>query len=387
MNILYLGYFCNDKLFDALVAKGSMGSHARQQLEKKLLNGIIENVGNKSIKMVSYLPDIKSIHRKAGKGENYCGTEIRYLWCKKNRIISVFCAIIKNIFFIQKWAKCSDKKVILTYSTNPIHIIPALLLRRLCKYKVVTICSEVSIYRRTDNFSFAGKVSRSISSFLENSFDGYILLTKYMNEIVNKGGKPYIVVEGIAQEFPESENNKKFDAVLYAGGLTEDNGIEILLESFLKQEKLNIELWLCGDGPLKNLVTECALKCSKIKYYGVLSNDAVQKLEQKARLLIAPRFSTNDMTKYSFPSKTIEYMCSGTPTIITRLKGIPEEYFQYTYVLENETADGIYNLLQSIFLENEQTVREKGLAAREFVLKNKNYLVQSNRIISFIINI
>ena len=52
MDILYLGYFCNEKLFDELVKTGSKSSHARQQLETKLINGIIKRKGNNTLSVV-----------------------------------------------------------------------------------------------------------------------------------------------------------------------------------------------------------------------------------------------------------------------------------------------------------------------------------------------
>ena len=40
-------------------------------------------------------------------------------------------------------------------------------------------------------------------------------------------------------------------------------------------------------------------------------------------------------SKYFFPSKMMDYLASGTPTISTKLKGIPEEYFNYCFTIEN----------------------------------------------------
>ena len=39
-----------------------------------------------------------------------------------------------------------------------------------------------------------------------------------------------------------------------------------------------------------------------------------------------PRSADAEYTKYSFPSKTIEYLATGVPVVMNRLPGIPEEY-------------------------------------------------------------
>lgn len=384
MNILYLGYFCNDELFDELVKKGSKGSHARQQLEKKLLNGIIENIDKETLEIISYLPETKEVHYEVGESEVYREIKIKYLWCAKNSLTSVVRSLLKNISLIRKWAKDSDTNIVLTYSANPLHIIPAFLLRRIYRYKVVTLCSEVSVYRRVDGLGFVGRVSKKISALLDNSFDGYIILTKYMNELVNKKNKPYLVMEGIAQSFPLAENKDKVQAVFYAGGLSQDNGLEIMLNGFVRLNNSSLKLWICGDGPMKDIVTDYAAQYENIEYFGVLSNENVQRMEQEALVLIAPRFSENEFTKFSFPSKTIEYMTSGTPVIITRLKGIPEEYFKYAYVLEDETSEGVCELIKKVVNEDRDILKEKGEEARQFVLNNKNYLTQGEKVLRFL---
>lgn len=384
MNLLYMGYFCNEELFDRLVEAGSKGSHARQQLEKKLLDGLALNLEPNEWEMISYLPYIKSVPDTVKTGEIYQGVNIRYLWCDKRKIFSLFNAFRENLSFIKEWAKRTDDKVVLTYATNPLHVIPLLLLRKRYQFQIVTLCSEVTVFRRKEKSSLISNISRKVSSFLDNSFDGYVLLSKYMNEVINKKKRPYIVMEGVAKEPPQFDDIVKKKAVLYAGGLTEDNGIQILMDGFLQAEIDDLELWICGAGPMEEMVKSYAQQNSNIQYFGIVSNQQVQRLEQEAELLIAPRFSKNKFTKYSFPSKTIEYMTSGTPTVLTRLKGIPEEYFEYAHILEKETSEGVEELLKKIFKSTPEQRRIFGQNAKQFVLENKNCFIQAERIIKFL---
>lgn len=380
-----MGYFCNETLFDQLVEAGSKGSHARQQLEMKLLDGFIEILGNNSLEMVSYLPSFQNVRKNVQSGEVYHGIKIRYLWCDKHNILSLINALRKNLFYIRHWCKGKKDKVVLTYSTNSIHVLPLFLLRKFYKFKVVTICSEVSAFRRKGNMGLLSSFNRKISSLLDNRFDGYILLSKYMNEVINNRKSPYIVMEGVAREPLSFEHIKKNHAVLYAGGLSEDNGIKILLDGFVQARIPGLQLWICGEGDLEETVQAYVKKYNDIKFFGVIPNEQVQKLEREAELLAAPRYSENRFTKYSFPSKTIEYMSSGTPTMLTRLKGIPEEYFSYAYVLEDESAKGICSLLRTVFCESGQQREELGQKAKEFVLEHKNGSVQAQKVLDFLL--
>ena len=63
----------------------------------------------------------------------------------------------------------------------------------------------------------------------------------------------------------------------------------------------------------------------RIEFLGMLPRTDVLELQSKATILVNPRQPVGDFTKYSFPSKTIEYMASGTPLLMYKLPGIPEE--------------------------------------------------------------
>ena len=382
MDVLYMGYFCNEQLFNQLIEKGSNSSHARQQLENKLLRGLIENLSPKdTLSIISYLPDV--LERK-GREEIWNGNTIKYLWCNKKNPISVVKAIFKNVINIINWNKGKDSKVVFIYSVNLLHAIPVLLLRKWLKYKVVTLCPEVSIYRKNEKKQMVSLISRKIEHKLDNSFDGYIVLTKYMNEIVNIRNKPYMVMEGIADISADEYEGQKAKAILYAGGLNKDNGIEILLQAFVELKNTEWELWICGEGELREWVKQVSMANSNIKYYGIIPNEKVLELEKRATLLINPRLTTNTFTRYSFPSKTMEYMASGSATIITRLEGIPEEYFEFVYVWEDETVLGMYNFLKKMFKEDTSCLCQKGKKAQQFVLRNKNVSHQGRRVLEFL---
>lgn len=383
MDILYMGYFCNEQVFNRLVANGSNSSHARQQLETKLLTGLIAEKRNDSLQIISYLPEMQEVKKDVGKGEEYHNVDVKYTWCNKRNPISVMKALYQNKKSIKSWAKNTREKVAITYSVNPINVIPLLWLRRKYNYKVITLCSEISIFRRKDANNLVGYLSTKISSLLDNSFDGYILLTPYMNEIVNTGKRPYLLMEGIADEEKDMSEIHPHNAILYAGGLTEDNGIKILLEGFVELEFADVELWICGGGPLENEVKEYADIYENIKFYGIVPNEKVQQMERESILLISPRFSNNQFTKYSFPSKTIEYMSTGVPVVLTRLAGIPEEYFNYVYILDEETSHGVAQLIKTILSKSEEERNCLGNAAKNFVLLKKNSSIQAKRILEF----
>jgi len=218
-------------------------------------------------------------------------------------------------------------------------------------------------------------------------FDGYILLTEQMNEVVNPLNKPYIVMEGLcAEKLPELREKDKKKIVLYTGSLWEkDAGIEYFVEGFIKAELENCELHLYGTGELDLWLEEIENQHHQIKYMGCVTNDEIVRLQCEATLLVNPRPSNEEFCKYSFPSKTIEYMASGTPVLMTRLPGVPDKYFDYVYTIEQEDADGVCKVLKEILQKPSGMLFAKGIAAREFVSSKKSCLLQSKRLMQFLI--
>ena len=113
-------------------------------------------------------------------------------------------------------------------------------------------------------------------------------------------------------------------------------------------------------------------------------NAEIVEREMAATLLFNPRQTGEEYVKYSFPSKTMEYMSTGTPVLTTVLPGMPKEYHPYVYLLEEETADAIAEKLRQIFAQPADALFEKGMKAREFILKEKNNVTQAGKILAML---
>ena len=77
-------------------------------------------------------------------------------------------------------------------------------------------------------------------------------------------------------------------------------------------------------------------------------------------------------------------MASGTPTLTANLPGMPEEYKEYVYLIEDETVEGLSKTLRVVLLKTKEELQQKGMASKDFVLKNKNNVMQAKKIINMI---
>jgi hypothetical protein len=105
--------------------------------------------------------------------------------------------------------------------------------------------------------------------------------------------------------------------------------------------------------------------------------------EKQASLLVNVRDNHDEFTKYSFPSKVIEYMLSGTPMFMTRLSGIPVEYYNYVYSVTNNEVETLRIAMEEICRKSPEELMAFGRNAQEFIKNEKNGRVQAKKILSF----
>lgn len=232
---------------------------------------------------------------------------------------------------------------------------------------------------------------RSLRNWLLRGSDGFVFLTTQMDLKLNKMKKSHIVLEGHVDSKPievysgrmyEEDLGKK--VVIYAGGVHEIYGIKNLVEGFIIAAIPDSELWIFGDGDYKESLVGIASSNKSIKYMGVCDNQDVVLHELRATVLINPRPVTHDFTKYSFPSKNLEYMTTGTPVLTTRIPGMPKEYYQYVYLIDDASSEGIAEALKKVLMSSTEDRIKKGLAAKRFVMLNKTNVQQAEKIIKFL---
>ncbi len=390
--ILYVSTFCSEKLITEMFEAGYKPAQSMLKFNKLLVHGLVKN--GCDIYALSQIPKISIPNFYFRKKEMENGVKFKYCVNINIKLIYNLTVFLSGFFHTLIWAIRHGKKG----SVAVFDILAtefcggSLLACKLSGIKAIAIVTDLPNLPGMLQSGKKGVIHRQIEKLIDkyaNSFDGYILLTEQMNEVVNRQEKPYMVMEGLCDvdmvhsDVEHREIDKKI--VIYAGGLFEKYGIKRLIEGFRRLTDRNIELHLFGHGPMAKEIEQLTSIDNRIKYFGVVPNNKVVEAELKATLLVNPRPTVEDFTKYSFPSKNIEYMVSGTPMLTTILAGMPLEYHEHVYLLKDESTEGIYNKLKELLLDTPQEeLRLKGQRAKEFVLKNKNNIHQSKRVIDFI---
>lgn len=230
-------------------------------------------------------------------------------------------------------------------------------------------------------------LNQLIMDWIYKHVDYFVFLTEHMPEKVPTGNRPWCVVEGISNDVgrqAERSNLTEIISILYTGTLDKRYGITDLLEAFSLLEGEKYQLWICGSGEATSDCKAHANRDSRVKFFGQKPRSEILNLQAMATLLINPRTSSGEYTKYSFPSKTMEYFMSGTPCIMHKLPGIPQEYFEYCITLDSEGPQGIRDAIIRAELMGPLALRKMGERACEFVSTNKNSIAQCKKIIDMI---
>lgn len=229
------------------------------------------------------------------------------------------------------------------------------------------------------------KYIRMVERVIQNCTH-YVFLTEQMNKTLNHKEKPYVIIEGVSDQKASSTkinlcSNKH---CIYAGLLDARYGVKKMVDAFILADIEGAELHVYGNGPYVEELQHVASQHHNVLYHGNVLNEEVVAAEMDASLLINPRPTTEEFTKYSFPSKNMEYMASGTPVLTTNLPGMPQEYQEYVYLFDDETVEGMARKIREVLSFSPESLRRKGLDAQRFVLENKNNVVQAKKILTML---
>lgn len=160
-----------------------------------------------------------------------------------------------------------------------------------------------------------------------NLISRFIILTQHTREIIQKSRmiiepQKFIIKPNFIFKTVKEPVNYREDHFLYVGRLSEDKGLNILLEVFSQSPH---ELVIIGTGPLQNKVEEFIKKNPNVSYKGFREKEAIENEMLKCSALIFPSISCE-----TFGMVIIEAFALRTPVIASNLGGasiiVKDEY-------------------------------------------------------------
>lgn len=389
ISILFLSSMCADQVFKQIFTISSIKPRvAAQNYNHLLVKGLVSCDTDIYVNVLSSIPlNKKMCNRKyivfnKVYSDRIVYTHIPYLsYPLVNQFIQFFYSLISSI----NWylSNLNSNKVIICDSLKFSISFSSLIVSFITRTPIVAIVTDIpELMLSKDKIGIKRKVYNVLSKIIITRFNAYVLLTIQMNKLINKKNKPFVVIEGLVDKSLVSNikylnKNEPNKTIMYTGGLYKEYGIDTLLNAFHQIKGDNYKLVFYGNGDMIQDILNFSKIDRRIIYKGNADHNIVKNEQSLATILINPRKTNLSLSEYSFPSKNIEYMASGTPVLTTKLAGIPLEYFNYAYVIHDETTEGLRNKLKEILEKSTSELNEFGINARNFVINKKNNVSQA----------
>ena len=202
---------------------------------------------------------------------------------------------------------------------------------------------------------FAVRFSRKLLKIIHEFPMTVVVLNNFQKEII-KSYKKDIKTEILSNPIKHKGNNRNqykssSNFVVYAGTLTNEKGVDKLLESWRKSNINKLTLKIIGTGPIEDELKE-RFKENNIKFFGFLDNKKTLDHIREARAVVtATRMFEGQ------PRLLCEATSFGVPSIYPFFGGM-NEYFPKDYEFSFKQYD--YKDLQKKFslLDNEKILKE-----------------------------
>ena len=382
MHILYAVTTCSDQTYRRLFANVAVKPAFQSQKYHRLL---IEGLAAKAkVDVIANPPVNAQVLDQAFvslSDETEGGAYYRYIPAIRNSVLKSICVGIGT--FAQVLIMGGKDTAVIVDGLNRVTALSAMLAATLRGRECVAIVTDLPDMLSGSSFS------KKLANFVIRHCTSYVFLTQAMNDYLNPTGKPFVILEGhsditMAEKIPSMERKAKTRICFYAGGVSKQYGLENLVKGFQKANIPDAQIHIYGPGDYVDELKEIARDDQRIIYGGMLLNSEIVDKEMEATLLVNPRPTQEAFVRYSFPSKTMEYMASGTPVLTTVLPGMPKEYYPYVFFIQDETPEGIAQALTNAMTYSDEELFRKGMEGRSFVLSQKNNVVQSEKIINML---
>lgn len=398
MNLFFIGALYSPEDEKRVLKQSKVGiQSSANNYQWGIISGLFKNMQQK-LTVVNSVP--------MGSFPKYCNIFIEHKHqyeCDTAEILSagyVNLPVIKqfqrgrHLFKRLKWfLKTSERSTVILYSLyNPyLKVLKKLKLKGYQFNYFLIITDLPGEFGVKNTNRLIGKIKDCIGKQnlnLAKYADGYVLLTEKMKDAVGIENKPYTIIEGIsgyeAEDLLPINQKTGEPYILYTGALDKQFGLDMLIAAFKLLPKGSAKLVIAGSGDYeKELIKECEIN-ENIKYLGYIGKEEVQKLQNGAAILVNPRSPKEEYTAYSFPSKTMEYLVSGTPVVMYALPGMPEEYIEHLFVPKDDSIQTLANTFSDILSMDNDSINKHCENARQFILKQKNSKVQTEKIIDLI---
>lgn len=220
--------------------------------------------------------------------------------------------------------------------------------------------------------------------------DAFLFPTELLNDKINTGGKPHVLIHGTYQIEPDRKCNVFADEIgsekihcVYAGTFDPRKGGAIAAAAAAEFLPEQYHVHIIGFGSktqiqnMKDLVKDLSGKCAcRITYDGLLSGEAYIRFLQSCDIGLSTQNPNAAFNATSFPSKILSYMANGLRVVSIRIPAVEGSAVgPYMSYYDRQTPESIAEAIMKVELsdghDGRTLIRELDV---EFIKGIKNLL-------------
>lgn len=286
----------------------------------------------------------------------------------------------RDLFGTIRKAARGRRVTVITTGYDPVLMLVLVLCRPLLRLRTFTFIYDthkLAMQNRPLLRKMAIGIYFNVGFFIARFLSGWIVLNDRFVSASRLPTPPYLKTRIGVDEFAstttpvEPAPNNSRPVFLFSGTLSNDNGIQILLQAVEQMRNQDFELHVYGYGPLAHLVEGAAERDKRIVFHGRVDNAEILARQRSADALIHLRDPSSMASNYSYPSKLIEYISSGTRVLSNMYPAIADVE-EFVFPIGDYGSASLALAMREV-LEGKITLADRPAArARFFAERNWN---------------
>lgn len=326
-------------------------------------------------------PRHKQLIYKGGRDRLNDGTGVKFLPFVNLGPLKILTLGVSSFLQTLAWSwrnRKAERRIVIAYNLNAPPAWPLWLACRMTKCEFVPFIGDIYVPGEVIADSWLRRLEFDSQKRIIPKVDGLLVANKAIVEDFAQGRDSLLIEGGVPESFLRkfegqvNQNPSTFHAV-FAGQLSELNGVELLLETIAKMPEQNIRFTIAGSGPLHDRVKKAAMHDSRIVYAGLLPHRDLVEIYRSADLVLSLRRTDNQTHRYVFPSKVVECLATGVPLLTTCTGHAESEFGDFSILLPEETSDALAAKVRELMSWSQKRRSDLGKQAQDYVRENRTW--------------
>lgn len=342
MNIAYIAGYQGEELIIRRQIEKNRALAGTQKI--KLVSDMLRDLGH-FVRIYSHgitaRSNLKFDNSFSEKSNSNLGTEVIYAASLACKGLNIFISAFSLLRIFINELKENHYDIVIVYNLSLPEILISWYAWKL-NIPVILEYEDSAVVSSKGKIDFKSFLKRFYIPYVKKLYKGIFAASP---ELLDEfGNKPKMLLRGIVENTISPRdfipNEEKSKVILYSGGLSENKGIDRLVQGWLKYPIDGWVLHITGDGEMKELVEELSQDEEKIVYHGNVQRSELATLLLNATICVNPHRCSDKVGNIS-PFKLVEYLASNNVVVTTPICVFEKFMNPALVITKNDSAEAI----------------------------------------------